>query len=274
MTSWWNKNIETRMHDFKSWIGDFNQPSKTYCRNYIASKQYKSIIDAGCGLASDYFGFKGDQYNINYLGLDSCTYLINLNRTHSIPVIETELETDLPLSDSSYDCVYCREVLEHLPYYEKTLSEFIRIASKEVIVVFFIKPLEESEWEEEIKNRIEKEKNKILEERRKSNEAALLVNPEYVPEVLPEPVVEISETEREINYWKEEDLYHNKYDKKKLENFIMSFPKVNRLFWNTINDFSYVPLNKDEPNQDLSEPTIKLTEELTNNKFILHIILK
>ena len=55
--------------------------------------------------------------------------------------------------DSSYECVYCREVLEHLSYYEKSVSEFIRIASKEVIIVFFIPPNEQDDqinyWEAE-----------------------------------------------------------------------------------------------------------------------------
>lgn len=289
MTTWWNNNIETRMSDFKSWIGDFNQPSKIYCRNYIANKQYKSVIDAGCGLASDYFGFKNDQYEINYIGLDSCTYLVNLNKKHDIPMIEAELNADLPLSDNSYECVYCREVLEHLPYYEKTISEFVRIAAKEILIVFFIKPLEESEWEEEIKNKIEKQKNEILEERRKLNDARLLENPDYVPESEPELIIEIKEEEKEINYWKSEDLYHNRYDKKKLEDFIMSLPKVDKLFWQTLNDFSYVSIVDTDKNEDAqltlqfdnkvnesleSKSTVKLTEELTNNKFVLHILLK
>lgn len=60
MTTWWNNNVEKRMDDFKSWIGDYNQPSKTYFRKYIANKKYKNIIDCGCGLATDYFGLKGD----------------------------------------------------------------------------------------------------------------------------------------------------------------------------------------------------------------------
>lgn len=211
MTTWWNKNAETRMNDFKSWVGDFNQASKVYCRKYIADKQYKTIIDCGCGLATDYYGFKDDNYEVNYTGLDSCKFFVNSNRDNGITMIEAELEENLPISDNSYEIGYCREVLEHLPYYEHTLKELIRISSKEVLIVFFIEPGSD----------------------------------EY------------------INYWGEEDLYHNKYNKEKLETFIMSNPKVDKLFWTAILDLPYSV-------ETTSSDTVKPTGE----KIVLHIVLK
>lgn len=207
MTNWWNKNVEIRMNDFKSWIGDFNYPSKIHCRNYVVSKQYKSIIDCGCGLATDYFGFKNDNYEIEYTGLDSCKYLVDLNKNYGIRMIEAELEKELDIPDNSYECVYSREVLEHLSSYEKTISEFVRIATKEVMIVFFIKP----------------------------------------------------DDEEQVNYWEEEDLYHNKYNKEKLENFIINLPKVESFFWTEVDD----PKN-----------TSDAEEASSDKKSILHIILK
>lgn len=208
MTTWWNQNIESKMNDFKSWIGDFNYPSKIYCRNYIAGKQYKSVIDCGCGLATDFFGFKNDKYKIDYVGLDSCKHLVELNRQYGITMIEAELENGLSIPSNSYDCVYCREVFEHLSHYKTALSEFIRIATKEIIVVFFIKP---------------------------------------------------DEDEEKINYWQEEDLYHNKYNKKQLEEFILNDPKVDRLFWHEIDDPKSISSSE---------------EAIIDKKYILHIILK
>jgi ubiquinone/menaquinone biosynthesis C-methylase UbiE len=140
MTTWWNKNVEARIGDFKSWIGDYNKDTKIYCRNYVANKKYKTIIDCGCGVATEYYGYKSDKYEINYTGLDSCKYLIDLNINQGINMIYAELEKPLPIEDNLYDCVYCREVIEHLPYYEKTINSFIRIAKKEIIIVWFLKP--------------------------------------------------------------------------------------------------------------------------------------
>lgn len=140
MTSWWQKNLQTRMTDFSSWIGDFNKNDKIYCRKYVATQGYKSLIDCGCGLATEFFGYKNDNYDINYTGLDSCQFLIERNKEQNITMIEAELESPLSILDSSYECVYCREVLEHLSYYENAIKEFIRIGQKEIIISWFIKP--------------------------------------------------------------------------------------------------------------------------------------
>lgn len=224
MTSWWNKNAQNRMEDFKIWVGDFNQPSKTYCRNYIKSQGYLKILDCGCGLASDFYGFIYENYPIDYTGVDSCKLFIDLNREQNITMIEAELEGDLPIVDSSYDCVYSREVLEHLSYYDKALSEMIRIAAKEVIIVFFIKP----------------------------------------------------ENEENINYWETEDLYHNTYDINKLQDFILSFPKVESITWSEINDQTDRKDVIDEINKLIENPEEQVPEKQTVKlpKHILHIKMK
>lgn len=263
MTSWWNNNINHRLNDFKAWVGTSDQPSKKYCRNYIIFQGYKNVLDCGCGLSTDYEYFKDN--NIDYTGLDSCQYFVDINKRNGIKMIEAELESDLPILNDSYDCIYCREVLEHLSYYEKALNEMIRISSHEIIVVFFIKPHSE---------------------------------------------------EDKINYWQEEDLYHNTYNKEKLELFLTNNSKVHSFFWKDIDDEPYhvepLPvlvqpdLTEDAGSslegqesieqalpeelmvQSISEP---LSEEVSNNvsselpppvevekptgeKIVLHIILK
>lgn len=289
MASWWNSNVEKRIRDFISWTGGFNQPSKVHCRNYIVKNQYKSVIDCGCGLATDYFGFKHDGHEIDYTGLDSCKYLIKYNIDRGMKMIDAELTKKLPIKDNSYECVYCREVLEHLPYYEKTLKEFVRIATKEVIVVFFIKPLSENEWEAELNSRKEKMLKEFREEiqrawdrerkdliegiiytNRLTGQNEPLPEPGPVPNP-PDPVFEIKDEEKEINYWRTEDLYHNKYDKKKLETFILGMDKVDRIFWEGVDDFGYVTQIENEGD---AGSTVKPTTEATSTKFILHIILK
>lgn len=185
MTTWWNNKIKNNMAVFESWIGDDNRPTKLHCRKYVISKGYKSIIDCGCGIATEYYGYQKDHYDIQYTGLDSCTHLIEKNKRHGINMVEAELEKDLPLADNSYECVYCRGVIEHLSYYEKAISEFIRIGTREVLIGWFIKP---------------------------------------------------DEKEDQINYWAEEDLYHNKYNMHKLEKFILQHLKVKSISWDNIDE--------------------------------------
>lgn len=180
MTDWWNKNVPNRIDDFKSWVGDYNKRDKIYCRDYVAKKQYKSILDCGCGVATEYHGYKSDKYNIDYTGLDSCEFFIEYNEKQNIPMIRSDLDVELPVRSDSFDCVYCREVLEHLSHYETALTNFIRIAKKEVIIGWFIKP---------------------------------------------------GESEELIDYWETEDLYHNKYNKNKIETFLKANPKVKEIKW-------------------------------------------
>jgi len=116
MTTWWNKNIHNnsnnRKNDFSSWLKDHNQDNRIYCRKHIAQKGYKSILDCGCGLAVEYYGFKSDNYEINYTGLDSCTYLVESNKLLGINMIEAELEKKLPIEDNAYECIYARAIIK------------------------------------------------------------------------------------------------------------------------------------------------------------------
>lgn len=146
MTTWWNKNIPgKRLEEFESWLKEGVQSDRIYCRKYVAEKQYKTLLDCGCGIAIDYYGFKDDNYPIKYVGLDSCYYLVDRHRANDIQMIEAELDKPLPIRDSTYECVYGREIMEHLQYYRRTLDEFIRVASKEVIISWFIRPDHEPE---------------------------------------------------------------------------------------------------------------------------------
>jgi ubiquinone/menaquinone biosynthesis C-methylase UbiE len=178
MTDWWNKNVENRIDDFKKWLEDDTALDTLYCREHIISKQYTSILDCGSGFCVNFHAFKDLNYNIKYTGVDSCKYLIKTNEGTNI--IDADLENTLPI-DELYDVVYTRSVLEHLKYYETIVSEMIRLAKYEVIIIFFITPSEKEDF---------------------------------------------------IDYWEAEDLYHNHYNKDKLESFIKANEKVKNLEWN------------------------------------------
>jgi ubiquinone/menaquinone biosynthesis C-methylase UbiE len=185
MTSWWNKNIENRLSDFESWVGSFDKPSKEMIRKHVIEKKHKSILDCGCGLASEYHGYKKDKYKIKYVGFDSCKKFIEINKSKNIEMIEGDLGQPMSLEDNSFDCVFSKDVLEHLNDYKQTLSEMIRIAKKEVIIGWFITP---------------------------------------------------TNSDTKINYWEEEDLYHNEYNLEDLEKFILSHEKVDTITWESVDN--------------------------------------
>ena len=140
--TWWDANLTNHFDTFKGWIGDFNAQSKVFVRGYVKSKGYTSIVDCGCGPATEYFGYKNDKYDIDYMGVDSSEFLFNHVKNLGVPAILSPIENISAIADSSYDVAFSRHVLEHLPTYKKGLAEFIRIGRKEVINVFFKKPVD------------------------------------------------------------------------------------------------------------------------------------
>jgi len=137
--SWWDSNVDTRMTEFEEWIGDPMSPSKVIVRKYVAENKYKSILDCGCGLCSEYYGYKNDGVDIQYIGLDSCAKLVSRAESKGIGIVKGSIES-IPIPDNAVEVAYARHVLEHIFGYESALSEMIRVATKEVIVTFFIHP--------------------------------------------------------------------------------------------------------------------------------------
>ena len=143
ISNWWNNHINDNMLSiFTGWVGDFNSESKIKVREYVVSKGYKSILDVGCGLCDTYYGYKNDNYDIEYTGLDSCKYFIEQAINNNINIVESDMNK-IDILDSSYDVVYGRHILEHMPNFRDALGEMIRISKYEVIIIFFIKPVDD-----------------------------------------------------------------------------------------------------------------------------------
>jgi SAM-dependent methyltransferase len=115
-------------------------------RQYMLTVDYRRlalppgswVLDAGCGGGrhlSEAFRYK----NVHVVGID-------MNREdatkakNTLKIMRHEGEdgggkghvflsdiTRLPFADSSFDCVICSEVLEHIPEHEKAISEILRV---------------------------------------------------------------------------------------------------------------------------------------------------
>lgn len=96
----------------------------------LIPKEVKSIVDIGCG--NGVFLNLLDQKKVDLLGVDRSKEAIKHVRCKSI-VGEI---TSIPLENSSYDCVTCLQVLEHIPvpYYDKAIAELSRASKKYIIV--------------------------------------------------------------------------------------------------------------------------------------------
>ncbi len=137
--SWWDDNLAERFGEFESWVGPRGAFSKVYFRQYVMGKAYKSLLDLGCGPATEFFAYRDEYPALKYLGVDSSSFIYKRNTELEVPMMQAEAH-NVPLKDSCYDVVFCRHVLEHQPTFKPVLNEMIRLAEKEAIHVFFLIP--------------------------------------------------------------------------------------------------------------------------------------
>jgi ubiquinone/menaquinone biosynthesis C-methylase UbiE len=137
---WWNQNAEKSYDRFKEWVGDDDASSKVYSAKYCNNKNYKTVADLGCGDATFFYSLKNVNANIQYLGVDSCTFFVKLNTSRQIPMLESDIRRINSLADSSIDWAYSRHTLEHQPNFKLLLEEMIRVGKLEACHIFFIKP--------------------------------------------------------------------------------------------------------------------------------------
>lgn len=178
---WWQKNWAGKD---ENWLGGTKMISRAMMRSHVRQKGYKTILDIPCGNCIDYKGIKEENVPVHYTGMDITPLIVERANKLGINVKHGSIEA-IPMADSSVDITYSRHILEHLSYYEKALAELIRVAAKEVFVVFFIKPMNQ------------KDDVKTL----------------------------------DLNGF---PVYHNRYDKAKLEQYVLNFAKVDHIEWEDI----------------------------------------
>jgi len=146
-------NYETRKdnHDFftqehiASFLRNHNTGVNNLGRHRLASlvRSYKnpSVLDVACGTCVNWEVFKNTNVECTYIGLDRTEKMLAHARTlygNEIYLRKGFIQA-LPFEDESVDIVIARHILEHLGEgYEKAIREVLRVASQEVILVFFV----------------------------------------------------------------------------------------------------------------------------------------
>lgn len=145
MPNWWENTLpkdKAKWEAYKVWIGDHNNPSKKITRKHVADHKYKSILDCGSGLCTEYDGYREDNYRIHYVGIDFTKYIVDQNIERGIPCVHGKVHKMNMFEDNTFEVVYARHLLEHMAVHQayEAISEMIRIARREVIIVWFIPP--------------------------------------------------------------------------------------------------------------------------------------
>lgn len=137
--SFWEDHLD--INKFREWCGNPQTPMKKGLRSRITSQGYKSVLDAGAGLCSQYYGFLEDGYSIDYTACEITPKYVEFAKSKGIDCVLASTD-NMPFEDNKFESSLCLDVLNHLKDYRQTIDELIRVTSKEIIISFF-KPFEE-----------------------------------------------------------------------------------------------------------------------------------
>jgi len=116
------------------------------------------VVDAACGTCVNWDLFKRMGVECEYVGIDRTEGMLT-EAAKRYPEITTGqgYVQELPLADDFADIVIMRHIMEHLQEgYEDAIKEGLRVASKELIVVFFLDP---SDQEDDVMSESEPDDN-------------------------------------------------------------------------------------------------------------------
>lgn len=94
-------------------------------------KPYGKILDAGCGV-----GFLGEHLtNGNIWGIDISYKMVERAKNRMERVLVGDLE-NLPYEDNSFDCIFARSVVHHLPHPQVGVGELFRVLKDGGMIIF------------------------------------------------------------------------------------------------------------------------------------------
>jgi SAM-dependent methyltransferase len=95
--------------------------------DYITRLAPGSVIDLGCGAGDSVDAFRAANPAVRWLGLDVESSPEVAARTRTDAEFRTFDGTRIPLDDASFECVFCKQVLEHVREPAPLLAEVARV---------------------------------------------------------------------------------------------------------------------------------------------------
>lgn len=135
---WSNLNTNT----VQEWFGRIhggNNPERPQALQIVKKLSPESLLEIGPGNGRDYEIIRQTMPNVKYCGVEVSRAIIDGLREKfpNVDLIQGNLYDGLSFSDKSFDVVYARYVLEHMPYYEKPIIDMLRVARYGVVVTMF-----------------------------------------------------------------------------------------------------------------------------------------
>jgi len=136
---WWHNNWETRQGDLDGWLRESDPTSRSaivQITDRLGPTDPISVLECGPGLFYDYRWHWSKRPAVSYTGLDVTPQIVEHGRSLGLTMALGSIE-EIPFPEDSFDLVYCRHVLEHLPSYRNAIVSMLRASRQAVTVAFF-----------------------------------------------------------------------------------------------------------------------------------------
>lgn len=135
---YWNSTKVEKLATLVDRLSNVDDPERKTIRRILEEEKPSSILDAGCGPATEIQGYMKYGINISYLGLDRSSYMLSIakKRHRNTNFAKGDVE-EMPFQSNSFNAVLLKHILEHLPDYQKTVQEAIRVSNEIIIIDFF-----------------------------------------------------------------------------------------------------------------------------------------
>lgn len=131
---WWQDNPD-RDAQLHGWLAS-SGPDREFIGELADTAALASVLEVGPGLYLDHEHVWSARPHIAYRAVDVTPRFVEAGKARGLNVAEGSIH-DIPWPDAGVDLAYCRDVLEHLPHYQRALQELWRVARYAVAVRFF-----------------------------------------------------------------------------------------------------------------------------------------
>jgi ubiquinone/menaquinone biosynthesis C-methylase UbiE len=109
-----------------------NHPGRAIAQSLVPDGS--SLLEVACGIGVEYPAYRAK--NVDYYGVDFTSKYIEEAKKRGVPCRQADA-LHLPFPDNSFDSVYCKDLLVHLPPgdWQRVLSEMARVCRDRVIVL-------------------------------------------------------------------------------------------------------------------------------------------
>ena len=115
-----------------------NDSERQCIRSILKEEDAYNILDVACGPATELTGYQEEGLELDYVGFDKSKYMLGVarKRFNGKPFVRGDVES-LPFKNNSFQIVLLKHILEHVPSYEQTVGEAVRVSDQNVIINFF-----------------------------------------------------------------------------------------------------------------------------------------